>query len=123
MPPSTIDAKIRAHIESFTHELAELVKQAAVESVQDALSGGTSTRRTKKAKGRPRSTKATKRAPSRSGRRSPEQNDDREAFAVFRHQSTDSIGQLGHSGHSDGLRMPRPQSSETRTAAKSIAEV
>jgi len=29
----------RPRIASFTHELAELVKQAAVESVQDALSG------------------------------------------------------------------------------------
>jgi len=53
MPPSTIDAQIRARIESFTHELAELVKQVAVESVQDAMSGGTNTRRTKAA--RPRS--------------------------------------------------------------------
>ena len=73
MPPSTIDAQIRARIESFTHELAELVKRAALESVQDALNGGTPTRRTKKARGRPRATKPAKRASSRSGRRSPEQ--------------------------------------------------
>jgi hypothetical protein len=71
MPPSAIDAQIRARIESFTHELAELVKQVAVESVQDAMSGGTTTRRTKKAK---RSTKPAKRAAKpRSGRRSPAQ--------------------------------------------------
>ena len=68
MPPS-IDAQIRARIESFTTELAELVKQAAVESVQEALNGAPA-RRTKKAK---RSTKPAKRgAMPRSGRRSPD---------------------------------------------------
>ena len=73
MPKRTIDAQIRARIESFTHELAALVKQVAVESVQDALKSGKPTRRTKKARGRPRSTKPAKRASSRSGRRSSEQ--------------------------------------------------
>ena len=73
MPPNTIDAQIRARIESFTHELAELVKQAAVESVQEALSSSTPARRTRKAGGRPRPTKTAKRVSSRSRRRSPEQ--------------------------------------------------
>ena len=53
MPPSTIDAEIRARIESFTHELAELVKQVAVESVKDAMKSGKPTRRTKATKPRP----------------------------------------------------------------------
>jgi hypothetical protein len=96
MPPSTIDAQIRARIESFTTELTELVKQAAVETVQDALGGAAAPARRRgpgrprKAKaarrkpgrrpGRPRSTKATK-ATTRSGKRIRRSTEDLEALA------------------------------------------
>jgi len=69
MPPSTIDTKIQARIESFAHELSELVKQAAVESVQEALNGSGPTRRGRK----PRAKAVAKRGSSRSSRRSSEQ--------------------------------------------------
>jgi predicted HTH transcriptional regulator len=69
MPPSNIDLQIRFHIESFTRELTELVKQAALSSVQDAFNGGAPARA-----GRQTPTKrAAPRRSSRSGRRSSEQ--------------------------------------------------
>lgn len=39
MPKSEIDRQIQARIEAFTNELTELVKQAALESISEALSG------------------------------------------------------------------------------------
>jgi len=63
MPP-TIDAQIRARIAEFAEELSSLVKQVAVETVQDALGGaGTPTRR--RGPGRPRKASAARRKPGR----------------------------------------------------------
>jgi hypothetical protein len=39
MAKPDIDQQIQARIDSFTHELAELVKQAALDSISEALSG------------------------------------------------------------------------------------
>ena len=76
MPKSTIDQEIRARIEAFTQELAELVKQAAVDSVQSALTDGSPTTRGRVSAARRtprRAKKATRRTTSRSGRRSTAQ--------------------------------------------------
>jgi hypothetical protein len=64
MPKSTIDAQIRARIESFTHELAELVKHTAVESVQEALGGSAAPAR-RRGPGRPRKATSVRRKPGR----------------------------------------------------------
>jgi hypothetical protein len=40
MPKNSLDHQIRERIDGFAQELAELVRQAALESVQDALSTG-----------------------------------------------------------------------------------
>ena len=71
MSPSTINEQIQARIESFTLELTELVKQAAVASVQEALNGDAPARRGKQAR-RP----AVQRSSTRSSRRSTEQVED-----------------------------------------------
>ena len=54
MPKSTLDREIRTCIYSFVEELSALVKQAAVDSVADALGGAAPDRR--RGPGRPRTT-------------------------------------------------------------------
>jgi hypothetical protein len=94
--PTTIDAQIRARIAEFAEELSSLVRQAAVETVQDALGGAAAPARRRgpgrprKAKaaqrkpgrrpGRPRSTKATK-ATTRAGKRIRRSTEDLEVLA------------------------------------------
>ncbi|MEM6673562.1 MAG: hypothetical protein AAF726_12020 [Planctomycetota bacterium] len=40
MPKNDINAQIQARVESFTDELSQLVREAALEAVQEALDGG-----------------------------------------------------------------------------------
>ena len=68
MPKNHLDSQIRTCINSFVEELSSLVKQAAVESVRDAL-GGSSTP-VRRRPGLPRKAKAlTKRSTSKRRKR------------------------------------------------------
>jgi hypothetical protein len=60
MPNSNLNAEMRSRIDRFLDELAALVKNAALESVQAALGGAASAKR---GRGRPRSTPAPSGAP------------------------------------------------------------
>ena len=54
MPKNTLDREIRACVDAFVEDLTTLVKQAAMESVQEALGGTVAPRR--RGPGRPRKT-------------------------------------------------------------------
>ena len=58
MPKSTIDSTLRARVDAFTSEIAELVREEALASIQAALSGVRGPAR----RGRPR-TATTRRKP------------------------------------------------------------
>ncbi|MFT5052611.1 MAG: putative HTH transcriptional regulator [Chlamydiales bacterium] len=75
---NSLDKQIRDRIHAFAEELAQLVKEAAVESVQEALGQSmpkrtTTTRKNASRGGRPKKKAATRRKAGRRIRRSPEQ--------------------------------------------------
>lgn len=85
MSTSTLDREIRARIEGFVSTLSALVKAAAVESVQQALSGGSSpARQPARARGTTRA--AVKRTagarPAKRGKRSSEEVDSTAAVVL-----------------------------------------
>jgi hypothetical protein len=54
MPAMTLDSQIQDHIQSFVDELTLLIKRAAVQSVAEALNGGS-----RRGAGRPRGSRIT----------------------------------------------------------------
>ena len=70
-----LESEIQVRIQAFAQEMSTLMRQAAMEAMEDALGGGTGTRRARatpaaKAKGTPgRKPKAGKKAPAAKKRR------------------------------------------------------
>lgn len=96
MATSPIDSQLRSRVDSFVSDLTVLVRQAALEAVQQALGGVPAAR----GPGRPRgAAKASKSAGGKRGKRSPEQVN---ALAVKVHahvkaHPNQSVEQIGKS--------------------------
>lgn len=100
MAPKTLDTQIRTCIDSFVEELSSLVRQAAVESVQEALGAGAAPRTRRKVT---RKKKATRAATARKGGRRSSESVAATAEAIVAHVRSNPGQNVGEIGDALGL--------------------
>ena len=110
MPKNHLDSQIRTCINSFVEELSSLVKQAAVESVRDALGGGSTPTSRRPARSR-KATTGTKRPTSKRRKRRSSGAVDSVAKRILAHVKTSpgqGVGEIGGTLRltSKDLRLP-----------------